>query len=105
MSGWSIGQLPLQALYQGPPDRCPEPRLCVICSEWCLSSSATTANVNTLALPKSVSVLLDMLPWAIPETARRCILIASTFKWSHHYGADVWCKSKAMDSPSTFSSG
>lgn len=60
LSGWRIGQLPLQALYQGPaaprscgshPDHCPEPRSCVICSDLCLSSSASTANVNTLTLP------------------------------------------------------
>lgn len=69
MSGWSIGQLLLQALFQGPaalrscgphPDHCPEPHLCVICSGWCLSSSATTAIVNMLTLSAAASVLLEI---------------------------------------------
>lgn len=42
---------------------------------------------------------LTCYDWTITGTARRCILIASTFKWSRHCGADVWCRSKAMSNP------
>jgi len=100
-------QLPPSNL--GPhPDLCPEPCLCVICSNWWPSSSATANNVSMLKLPEFISVLLTCYSWTITGTARRCILSAITFKWSCHCGAKVWCRYRATSNaffiPSIFSS-
>lgn len=42
---------------------------------------------------------LTCCSWTITGTARRCILIASTFKWSHRCSADMWCRSKTVNDP------
>lgn len=104
--GWSIGQLPLQASYQGPaaseqPWPSPWPLSStlslVIWSNWW--SSAITINVSTLKLPQSISILLHMLQLDHHRDCQKGYLNCQHFKWSCHCSADVWCRPKAVSNP------
>lgn len=77
------------------PDPCSESHLYGIWSNWWLSSSATANNVNTLKLPQSISVLLNMLQTDYHRDCQDVHLHCQHFQ----VVSLLWCRSKAMSNP------